>query len=51
MNKKEKIIKSFDLIKESWQVYQKNVLKFIEVFVYGLVGIVPLFLILLLFFQ
>jgi len=49
MNKKEKIIKSFDLIKESWQVYQKNVLKFIEVFVYGLVGIVPLFLILLLF--
>ena len=50
MNKKENIIKSVDLIKESWAIYQKNVLKFIEVFVYGLVGLVPMFAILLLFF-
>ena len=50
MSKKEKIIKSFDLIKETWQVYQKNLLKFIEVFVYGLVGLIPLLTVLLLFF-
>lgn len=48
MNKKEKIIKSKDLIKESWADYRKHVLKFIEVFVYGLVGMIPLFAILLL---
>lgn len=50
MSKNEKIIKSFDLIKETWQIYQKNLLKFIEVFVYGLVGVIPMFAILLLFF-
>ena len=43
MIKKEKIIKSKDLIKESWLVYSKNILKFIEVFFYGLVGVVPVF--------
>ena len=43
MSKKEKIIKSVDLIKESWQVYQKNLLKFIEDFIYGLIGILPMF--------
>jgi hypothetical protein len=48
MKKEEKIIKSFDLIKETWKVYQKNVLKFIEVFVYGLVGMIPIFAVLLL---
>lgn len=48
MNKKDKIIKSLDLIKESWTDYKKSVLKFIEVFVYGLVGVIPLFAILLL---
>ena len=42
------MVKSLDLIKETWQVYQKNVLKFIEVFVYGLVGMIPMFAILLL---
>lgn len=42
MNKKEKIIKSFDLIKESWQVYFKNLLKFLEVLLYGLIGVVPM---------
>lgn len=50
MSKKEKMIKSFDLIKDTWQIYKKNLLKFIEVFVYGLVGVVPMFAILLLFF-
>jgi|GEM_PF-3717614 len=48
MNKKEKLVKSFDLIKESWQVYAKNLLKFIEVFVYGLIGILPMFGVLIL---
>lgn len=43
MNKKEKLIKSMDLIKESWQVYAKNLMKFIEVFVYGLIGVIPMF--------
>ncbi len=49
MSKKEKIIKSKDLIKESWQVYSKNLLKFIEVFVYGLIGVLPFFGVLILF--
>lgn len=48
MKKKDKIIKSLDLIKESWSDYRKNVLKFLEVYVYGLVGMIPLFAILLL---
>lgn len=43
MSQKEKIIKSKDLIKESWKVYTKNLLKFIEVLLYGLVGVLPLF--------
>jgi hypothetical protein len=47
MKKTEKIIKSFDLIKESWFIYKKNLLKFIEVFVYGLIGAIPMFGILL----
>lgn len=42
MNKKEKIIKSWDLVKESWQVYFKNVLKFVEVLLYGLIGVIPM---------
>ena len=50
MNKKEKIIKSWDLIKESWVIYQKNILKFLEIILYGLVGIVPMLVVLLLFF-
>lgn len=48
MSKKEKIIKSKNLIKESWQVYSKNLLKFIEVFVYGLIGMLPFFGVLIL---
>lgn len=47
MKKTEKIIKSFDLIKESWFIYKKNLLKFIEVFVYGLIGAIPMFGVLL----
>ncbi len=50
MNNKEKIIKSLDLIKESWTIYQNNLLKFIEVIVYGLIGVVPLLIVLFLFF-
>jgi len=50
MNKKEKMVKSFDLLYESWQVYAKNLLKFIEVFIYGLIGMVPMFVLLLLFY-
>lgn len=41
MDQKEKIIKSKDLIKESWLAYKNNVLKFIEVFIYGIIGSVP----------
>jgi hypothetical protein len=42
MSQKEKIVKSKDLIKESWQMYTKNLSKFIQVLIYGLVGIVPM---------
>jgi len=41
MDKKEKIIKSKDLIKETLVAYKKNVLKFIEIFIYGIIGAVP----------
>ncbi len=50
MSKKEKIIKSKDLIKESWQVYSKNLLKFIEVLVYGIIGIFPFIIVSILSF-
>lgn len=48
MSQKEKIIKSKDLIKESWQAYSKNLLKFIQVLIYGLVGVLPFFGVLIL---
>lgn len=50
MSKKEKIIKSKDLIKESWQVYSKNLLKFLEVLVYGIIGIFPFIIVSILSF-
>lgn len=42
MENKEKLIKSFDLIKKSWQDYSKNIDKFIMVYLYSLLGFVPL---------
>lgn len=42
MNQKENLIKSVDLIKNSWAIYQKNVFKFIEALLYGLMGLIPL---------
>ena len=48
MENKEKIIKSLELIKQSWQVYAKNLLKFLEVFVYGLVGLIPMVVLMIL---
>ena len=45
MSKKEKIISSLELLKESWLIYQKNLWKFIEVILYGLVGMIPFFIV------
>jgi len=50
MENKEKIIKSFTLLKETWQVYIKNLLKFLEVFLYGIIGVVPMFILISLFY-
>jgi len=50
MNQKEKLIKSVTLFKESWEIYRKNLLKFIMVFLYGLSGLIPLLVVLVLFF-
>lgn len=50
MNQKEKLIKSTILFKESWEIYRKNLLKFIMVFLYGLAGFIPLLVVLVLFF-
>ena len=48
MSKKEKIIGSLELLKESWLVYKKNLWKFIEVILYGLVGLIPFFVVIML---
>lgn len=48
MAKQEKIIKTWILMKESWELYTKNLLKFIEVFLLGLVGALPFFAIIFL---
>ena len=50
MDHKEKMIKSFDLIEETWSVYIKNLSKFIMVLLYGLVGIIPMLILFILFF-
>jgi len=50
MENKEKIIKSFDLIYETWQVYAKNFVKFIQLIAYGLIGIIPMFVLIALFY-
>ena len=50
MENKEKIIKSLALLKETWQTYIKNLLKFLEVFLYGILGMVPMFVLISLFF-
>jgi hypothetical protein len=42
MENKEKLIKSFDLIVRSWQDYSKNFKKFVMVYLYSLLGFVPL---------
>lgn len=44
MDKKEKIIKSKELVKETWILYKENVIKFVEIFIYGLVGLIPMML-------
>lgn len=49
MKKTEKIIAYGDLFKESWLIYKKQLIKFLEVFVRGLVGFIPMFALLLLF--
>lgn len=48
MSKKEKIIGSLELLKESWLIYKKNLWKFIEVILYGLVGMIPFFIVIML---
>ena len=50
MDKKEKMVKSFDLIEETWKVYIKNLSKFIMVLLYGLIGFIPMIVLFLLIF-
>jgi hypothetical protein len=48
MDKKEKITASFDLLGNSWKVYCQNLWKFIEVLLYGLAGVIPFFVVIML---
>lgn len=46
---KEKLILTFDLFKKAWQFYQKRFLDFVEMYLWGLLGAVPLLVIALIF--
>jgi hypothetical protein len=48
-NSKEKLILTFNLFKKSWDFYRRRFLDFIEMYLWGLLGAVPLLVIALIF--
>jgi len=46
---KEKLVLTFDLFKKSWQFYRQRFLSFVEMYLWGLLGAVPLLIIALIF--